>query len=577
MGWLLLPTYLLPMLAMSPWLGVFVFYFAITLRLLGRVPLFAQHTFTFLRTSSANRLKATTSADDTMYTYWIVSYVGVSVCMVIYFVLFEATPFAILTSVSAPLGAIVAVIYSPWYHDMTEITGERAYERFRQHWFWDLGAAYFNLNPLYFYQPPEGADQRDELLYTLKQSHTRKCEIDEALNLLDAHSLQQAYSEPHSLFTSNKTHYRRRVEHQTPQARRPIIYAAHPHGLAAITGVFGAAFYGTDAMLPDAENVRVVTADILFTIPILRELALAAGCISASPQSIGFNLQRGRDVFVFPGGTLEQAMTHHGKLDLVWSRLGFCRMAYDHEATLVPIVALGETDVFVTFNLMPSFRLQNYRRYGYAFPFVFVGPFPSNVTPVIGMPIKAAVAHVTDADRKRVEGWLQRQNLASVYHSRHGDESSDGDSGLVDLKDIARNLQFDEILDPDRVRNDYFGIGYEREDRDLLKRSSWYVFRESDGDDDAFTTVFDQTLDRNGLLRSGHISGLQRAFYAQYCDIYHLATMALPKFFSASGPAGELNGISLSAEAPGGSLNILLGDLHRTNAARRIFSSSSST
>jgi 1-acyl-sn-glycerol-3-phosphate acyltransferase len=567
MGWLLFPAYLVPLLLASPWIATAVFYFAATLRLLGRVRWFGGRMLDDLPTSSQNNVRSVTIVGDRNYRIWCGVFAGISILLGLAYGLVPDSRRLLYAVTSACIGMVVAALYAPFYHDRSEITGYRANAWFRGLGVWTMWALYFDLAPVYMHTPPKGLSSRDETRVSLKRRHVSLSDITEELNIADLDALLAAKTEPQAFFTLDRKVYERETRHVSPPGRRPIIYAAHPHGLSTITAVFGAVFYGPEPMLPDASNVRVAVADIIFTIPIFREFALFGGCISAHPEAMQFNLRGGRDVFVLPGGMLEQAMATFGVLDIVWTRHGFCGMAYEHQASLVPIVAFGESDAYVTFNIAPSFRLRNYRRFGYAFPFAFIGPFPTHVTPVIGVPISATVTHLSDADRHRIERWMVRQKdtvhpPTTQEEEEEQENDSDGDTPLVDIGDVSKSLQFREHIDPTASRMDYYGTGYEREDEDLMRRSSWFIFRNDDTlDDKGFVTLMDRNLDNNNLLRSGHRLGLHRAFYAQWTDLYHCGSMALASLLGTDHAA--------AAETPGEVLCDLMKRLHRNNPPRQ--------
>lgn len=574
--WLFAPAFAFSSLAAaSPWLLSFCFYFGVTLRIVGRFDRFSRRVLNDLPPSARNRMRAWSQSQHDRYRLWCIVFVAKSVLLLLLGALWPESVWVQQMVLMACVGAAMACVYAPWYHDCSELTGQRASARFRAWSLWDVWAAYFGLTPLYMHTPPDGLPQRDERRVHLKRHGVPPVAVDVDTNLTDQHAMMRAYHEPWSIFTRSRLEYERAIHHRGPLARRPRIYAMHPHGLSTITSVFGAAFYGSEPMLPDADNVRIAVADLIFTLPVIREFALAAGCVSASRAAMHFNLRGGRDILALPGGTLEQAFSVYGQMDLVWTRHGFCGMAYEHGASLVPIVAFGETDAHVTFDVLRGWRRQNYERFRYAFPFVFAGPFPANLTPVVGVPIGAAVTRMTDAERSRVERWLIRHRDCLYPQPRWArsvddatvDESSAGDTPLTDLGSVSRSLQLEENVDPDQPRSDYYGEGYEREDDDFLRRTSWYVFREDEHKEGGgFTTIIDTALDNDSLLRSGHRLGLQRAFYAQWLDLYHLGRLALCNH------EAPLSGASLSAEEPGESLHQLAARLHRSNPARQFWS-----
>jgi len=80
---------------------------------------------------------------------------------------------------------------------------------------------------------------------------------------------------------------------------KAAIFAAHPHGLFAVSSL---------ALLVSAQPWRSLTPCIhrhVFAVPVLRELALWLGAIDVSAENIRARLDRGRSVFMVPGGCRE--------------------------------------------------------------------------------------------------------------------------------------------------------------------------------------------------------------------------------------------------------------------------------
>ena len=173
------------------------------------------------------------------------------------------------------------------------------------------------------------------------------------------------------------------------------LWVAHPHGVVTVTGMFGAAIYGTQPMLPNPWNVRVAVARIIFWLPVLREIALLGGCIAASYEAIHENLQQQCDIFVLPGAMLEQAYADRQMLEVVSARRGFARVAIDNQLRVVPVVSLGEHRTFTTFSQLLPLRLRAHKRIGYGFPWLVLGPWRAPVTAVVGRPIDTALAHTS--------------------------------------------------------------------------------------------------------------------------------------------------------------------------------------
>jgi hypothetical protein len=93
--------------------------------------------------------------------------------------------------------------------------------------------------------------------------------------------------------------------HGHPAARSgdwPVLYRCHPHGVFVLSAWL--LFLGAPRRPP---RTRLAVRRIIFAVPILRELALAHGCIVADEESILAALGRGESVAVLPGGVHEMA------------------------------------------------------------------------------------------------------------------------------------------------------------------------------------------------------------------------------------------------------------------------------
>ncbi|TKR57498.1 hypothetical protein L596_030753 [Steinernema carpocapsae] len=129
------------------------------------------------------------------------------------------------------------------------------------------------------------------------------------------------------------------------------IFGSHPHGIMcwgsftamATEGAgFGKIFPGITPSL--------ATLDINFWLPLRRDLGLAFGCITASKESIAYQLTRdkgGRAVMIVLGGTEEalEAQEHNYSL-ILKRRKGFVRLALENGAHLVPTYSFGENSLY---------------------------------------------------------------------------------------------------------------------------------------------------------------------------------------------------------------------------------------
>ena len=616
--WLLAPGLLTPLAYAAPLVIVFDALFMLHLYVMRRVPVWT-------RTATLELLPRNVAAavNERIHgrsaRWW-----HVAACMVelaalavpipaLYYTSVLDTSHAMALAYTQLAAVCVASAYAPWYHSYAEVTGEWEWHAFRESRAWLLLHAYFNFTPVYMKHAPGELAERDEMRRQMRYAGRSAVATQRAMDLVDRHALTASRVEPERFFTMERACYvaaleqcmprleygepgsprpdRRAAAVTPPLARPPRIFAVHPHGLTAVTLACLGLMHGPDPALPDTRNLRTCVANILFRIPIIREWVLLCGCIEASPAAMAAALARHRDLLVAPGGMLEQAMTHYGRVDIVWTRFGFCNMALEYRASIVPIYAFGENDTYWSYNVLPEWRLSNYARFGYAFPYVFIGPFPSTVSPAIGLPIDTARIYSTDASRQHAEKYERRHNAdvsprslrSSAERDRGGDDEdahsgkSDGDTPLVDLGEVASRICSGGIIDPEREMGDYFGAGYGDVQRGHVSPSpgGWFVFRlnvtrktlrdarntiqgrsaanagllqryddcGTDDDDDEFVTLMSSQLDDKGLLRAADVVRIQRAFYAQLIDMRDCLSLVVAD--RIPGAHSETWGISL--------------------------------
>jgi hypothetical protein len=135
-----------------------------------------------------------------------------------------------------------------------------------------------------------------------------------------------------------------------------FIFAFFPHGADSSFRIQMEGLLPT--FLPNiSSKVRALAASVLFTIPIIREISLFTGCISASRKIADRCLQRGNSVIVIPGGEAEQLLTECGKeIIFLKSRKGFIKLGIVHGIPLVPAYTFGQNDVFATSNACYGIR-----------------------------------------------------------------------------------------------------------------------------------------------------------------------------------------------------------------------------
>ncbi|CAL6317126.1 unnamed protein product [Bathycoccus prasinos] len=136
------------------------------------------------------------------------------------------------------------------------------------------------------------------------------------------------------------------------------IFGYHPHGVISVGALltFASEATGFANAFPGID-VRLLTLSVNFFFPFTREVLMALGINSVTRSSVEKNLlrvkssaakkPRGNAVVIVVGGANEAMDAHPGTAILTLAkRKGFVRLALKTGATLVPVFAFGENDIF---------------------------------------------------------------------------------------------------------------------------------------------------------------------------------------------------------------------------------------
>lgn len=152
------------------------------------------------------------------------------------------------------------------------------------------------------------------------------------------------------------------------------IFGYHPHGIIGFGAIscFATEAHNFNTLFPGID-VYLVTLPINFRIPFLREIYLALGLLDASKETFKTILSggSGKAIAVVVGGAAESLKSAPGKMELVIkSRKGFVRQALMYNASLVPVLGFGETDVFGIVRSERLLQLQTMlqKKLGFAMP-----------------------------------------------------------------------------------------------------------------------------------------------------------------------------------------------------------------
>lgn len=122
-----------------------------------------------------------------------------------------------------------------------------------------------------------------------------------------------------------------RIEYEVPlDQHEQCIVASHPHGVSSLHHIF----YMTNALgFLDSftDNKRHVGANILFKIPVLREISLWLGLVASNRYVVKRVLDSGKSLVLLPGGMNEQIISQEGQHTLyIRDRKGFVKLAIEY-------------------------------------------------------------------------------------------------------------------------------------------------------------------------------------------------------------------------------------------------------
>lgn len=136
---------------------------------------------------------------------------------------------------------------------------------------------------------------------------------------------------------------------------KSYLFISVPHGILAmgVMGSFGTDALGCKKLFPGLE-MRPITLDQHFKVPLFREYPYSLGCCAANAKSVEYLLttppkspHTGRATMLIVGGASESLESTPGTYrTIVKRRKGFVKLALKHGTTLVPVFSFGETDLY---------------------------------------------------------------------------------------------------------------------------------------------------------------------------------------------------------------------------------------
>jgi len=180
------------------------------------------------------------------------------------------------------------------------------------------------------------------------------------------------------------------------QKDRRYLLAVMPHGVIPFANTLLSITLQRQGFIPNS-----IGADILFQIPVLRQLVRFGGLIPATPQSIKRALAwpyPNNITFIVPGGIAEIFLMRPD-LEQVFikSRKGFIRLALQAGVDIVPVYGLGHTQLFTMLDKssgLGGFMMRMSRRLKVSLPLSYgrlgmpLIPYAKPVAALVGKPIR---------------------------------------------------------------------------------------------------------------------------------------------------------------------------------------------
>ncbi|WIA28105.1 hypothetical protein OEZ86_010685 [Tetradesmus obliquus] len=221
------------------------------------------------------------------------------------------------------------------------------------------------------------------------------------------------------------------------EAKQRYIFGFQPHGLYPTGAGFLPWMPSFKQHFPGVNPVTL-TATVIFFPPFIRDICCWAGFRQVSKRTFLSALAERGAVMFCPGGQAElvhawRSFLPEGQRQLVLQtrHKGFCRIAIEQQAALVPVLALGESLQLANALNLPSLQQYTYRKLGFPVPFILRGrwglsPFPRKVPlvyvigkplvppPHAGQPVAAA-----DVDALHAAYYGALEDLYARYHHLH--------------------------------------------------------------------------------------------------------------------------------------------------------------
>ena len=181
----------------------------------------------------------------------------------------------------------------------------------------------------------------------------------------------------------------------------------------------------------------MLAATAIFFTPFMRDIVLWAGCMDVGRATFEDLLARGRSVLAIPGGQREMEYTDARSTVLTFvKRTGFVRLALQHGAELVPVIAFGESRVMDLLRLPKAWQEWLIKRCK-ILPCLPLGrwnapvPMRSPVTVVVGKGLAAGPPNAAPTERQVAEFAARFYERVQDLFDRHKEEHGYSELRLV--------------------------------------------------------------------------------------------------------------------------------------------------
>jgi 1-acyl-sn-glycerol-3-phosphate acyltransferase len=118
-------------------------------------------------------------------------------------------------------------------------------------------------------------------------------------------------------------------------------------GNHTIFGMLDIPMLGLEIFEKTGRTVRGLGDHNHFALPVWRDVLARIGTVRGTRENCARLFEAGEAVLVFPGGGREVMKHKHEKYKLIWKeRIGFARLAIEHQVPIVPFASVGVEDMF---------------------------------------------------------------------------------------------------------------------------------------------------------------------------------------------------------------------------------------